>query len=130
MAEIAANTLSFNEASALQRRKRELELPRGPRRVASMRPPLFSGGNLQRGVERRQGQVASMRPPLFSGGNVANLVAAGDTGGFNEASALQRRKRVHFRVTARRHGASMRPPLFSGGNLMQAGFGDEFAALQ
>ena len=36
---------SFNEASALQRRKRRTVEPRRAPMEASMRPPLFSGGN-------------------------------------------------------------------------------------
>ena len=37
---------------------------------ASMRPPLFSGGNLLGVSQQTLSKFASMRPPLFSGGNV------------------------------------------------------------
>ena len=68
-AAFAAEVTSFNEASALQRRKplRRPEPLRGPH--ASMRPPLFSGGNRARRGRRVDVDAASMRPPLFSGGN-------------------------------------------------------------
>ncbi len=46
---VVGEGVSFNEASALQRRKRR-RLDRAARLgVASMRPPLFSGGNHQGG---------------------------------------------------------------------------------
>jgi len=58
-----------------------------------MRPPLFSGGNLERMAHVMRCSPASMRPPLFSGGNFdAALLPGHDP------------------------RASMRPPLFSGGN--------------
>src|SRR5690606_14963056 len=67
----------------------------GGLRLASMRPPLFSGGNDAVGLASANLDTASMRPPLFSGGNAcAPRVAVADHGRFNEASALQRRKRA------------------------------------
>ncbi len=61
----------FNEASALQRRKPHRHPRRQHRHRASMRPPLFSGGNLSALYGNCLTEVrASMRPPLFSGGNV------------------------------------------------------------
>ena len=66
----------FNEASALQRRKPSVRLGRKAIGVASMRPPLFSGGNAARPDHPAARRPASMRPPLFSGGNVAAAVPA------------------------------------------------------
>ena len=91
----------FNEASALQRRKQADPRQASHALIASMRPPLFSGGNARR-VERHEPRPrASMRPPLFSGGN-ALLPCSRETSaaGFNEASALQRRKRASPRGVA------------------------------
>ena len=59
----------FNEASALQRRKHPGAGTEAKDPAASMRPPLFSGGNH---LYRRAEQLLQL--------------------GFNEASALQRRK--------------------------------------
>ena len=69
---------SFNEASALQRRKRPGQRRGGQDRRASMRPPLFSGGNAQVNAAGGHFETASMRPPLFSGGN-AGLSVTGRT---------------------------------------------------
>ena len=61
-----------------------------------------------------------MRPPLFSGGNPADAATRTTAStGFNEASALQRRKRSAFNSGRRSSDASMRPPLFSGGNILR-----------
>ena len=61
--------------------------------LASMRPPLFSGGNLRDKFVAAAGGIASMRPPLFSGGNPTTAsVPSCSRPRFNEASALQRRK--------------------------------------
>ena len=60
-----------------------------------MRPPEFTGGNLDR-LQRLQqhSHVASMRPPEFTGGNLDRLQ----------------------RLQQHSHVASMRPPEFTGGN--------------
>ena len=133
--------LGFNEASALQRRKRAVCGSSRAEEVASMRPPLFSGGNAPGREWRALVQRASMRPPLFSGGNSKNRSwGPRSSRRFNEASALQRRKRgataypdervprfneasaLQRRKLLAALGqpdiqiASMRPPLFSGGN--------------
>ena len=132
----------FNEASALQRRKLVVLLGQGFLFLASMRPPLFSGGNPRfedmeftlwrcfneaSALQRRKPEVprrlgtdrgrASMRPPLFSGGNGGmKILSQWDIVRFNEASALQRRKLVVLLGQGFLFLASMRPPLFSGGN--------------
>ena len=84
----------FNEASAFQRRKRD-EV-----RTANL-------GLL----------LASMRPPLFSGGNgCLPLPRSATPSRFNEASAFQRRTLPLRHRSMAAISASMRPPLFSGGN--------------
>jgi len=50
-----------------------------------------------------------------------NISVVGEGVSFNEASALQRRKRRRLDRAARLGVASMRPPLFSGGNVEKHG---------
>ena len=109
----------FNEASALQRRKLlQPFLLVAAAQVASMRPPLFSGGNGRIDPRRRKGRPRfNEASALQRRKRAASALASEMFDRFNEASALQRRKR--FSAPAGVLGfppASMRPPLFSGGN--------------
>ena len=83
---------SFNEAVALQRRKRRRSIWSGRRSVASMRPSLFSDGNVFCYDNAGVPTLASMRPSLFSDGNTAAYAPTVTATRFNEAVALQRRK--------------------------------------
>ena len=85
----------FNEAAGIHRRKRCTDLKRsGGYLLASMRPPEFTGGNVDRhpggtGVLR----PASMRPPEFTGGNCGPARRSRSTwASFNEAAGIHRRK--------------------------------------
>ena len=89
-------------------------------REASMRPPEFTGGNIVAAREAVTNRDrASMRPPEFTGGNSRSCGRVSRKGGsrFNEAAGIHRRKLKRPRnVHFINNIASMRPPEFTGGN--------------
>ena len=61
-----------------------------------MRPPEFTGGNIEEAEQVHARSYASMRPPEFTGGNL----------------------RDDWEDDMKRVLASMRPPEFTGGNVL------------
>ena len=89
---------------------------------ASMRPPEFTGGNLQQSPCAVYAGQASMRPPEFTGGNLHPDQPGGrEDPRFNEAAGIHRRKPPPDCKGIRgRLRASMRPPEFTGGNALSS----------
>src|SRR5690349_6492093 len=90
--------------------------------MASMEPPLVSGGEPRLCCGRRDGAaVASMEPPLVSGGEAARNRRSrlrARRGCFNGAAARERRRDIAPRTDGEDLGeASMEPPLVSGGEM-------------
>ena len=110
----------FNEAAGIHRRKRW----DGPKRSrnptdASMRPPEFTGGNLDAwtsGLTRQEGfnEAAGIHRRKQRSGVASTTLC---NWCFNEAAGIHRRKLSLFPVPRRAVAASMRPPEFTGGNV-------------
>ena len=57
-----------------------------------MRPPEFTGGNVDAIINAADVAAASMRPPEFTGGNRSRSAASRPAAsGFNEAAGIHRR---------------------------------------